>query len=87
MKTHSVLADQVGNPNRVLDANELNLPQGKRLRLFAAPPSPIAPFGFAPAAGNCENKSFSPSACVVANMDNDFWLIANRCGLHRQFDT
>ena len=80
LKTHSVLPDQVGNPNCVLDSNKLNLSQGEELSFFTAMPSPIAFFRFAPASGHGDNESFSPPTRVVAGVDNDFRIIASRSG-------
>src|SRR5262245_6090177 len=43
-------------------------------------PCPITPFGFAPAFGYRDNKSFSPPTPIVANVNDDFRTIAFRLG-------
>lgn len=72
LETHSMLPDQIGNPNCVLNLNELNLTKCERLRFLPAMPSSITPFRLGPSSGNRNNEPFSPPARVVADMHNNF---------------
>ena len=73
MWTNIVLANQIGNPKLLSNWDKLNLAQGKRNWLVAAMPSTIVAFRFGPFTGECHDKSTTPSAYIIAHMDDNAW--------------
>jgi len=72
----AVLTNQIGDPERVLNGYELNLPKVKWNFSTFGVPTAVRLLRAWPTPRNCQNESSSPSSDVVANMNDDFFAIA-----------